>query len=143
MNKAGTISYAKKHGLKWCEDSTNKTDAYLRNRIRSKVIELDEDTKMQLLALWETQKSIKVEISIEADKLIGSGPEYSRYFFSHLDNRIGSELLWHITKWRLTRPQRVKALQAIKTYLPGKIYNAGWGIEIYFTSRNFTVKLIK
>jgi tRNA(Ile)-lysidine synthetase-like protein len=143
MNKAQTISYAKKHGLKWCEDSTNKTDAYLRNRIRRKVANLDEDAKRQLLALWDTQKSIKLEIEKEADKLIGSGPKYSRYFFSHLDDRIGCELLRHITEWRLTRPQRIKALHAIKTFLPSKIYHAGWGIEIHFTSRNFTVKLIK
>jgi tRNA(Ile)-lysidine synthase len=143
MNKAQTIDYAKKHSLEWVEDSTNKTEVYLRNRIRRKVVELDEDTKRQLLALWETQKSLKEEIEKESDKLIGSGPKYSRYFFSNLDDRIGSELLRHITQWRLTRPQRVKALHAIKTFLPGKIYHAGWGIEINFTSRNFTVKLIK
>jgi tRNA(Ile)-lysidine synthetase-like protein len=143
MSKAQTISYAKQHGLEWCEDSTNKTDAYLRNRIRRKVAELDEDVKRQLLCLWETQKSIKAEIEKEADKLIGKGPTYSRYFFSHMDDRIGSELLWHIVRWRLTRPQRVKVLHAIKTFLPGKTYHPGWEIEIYFTSRNFTVKLIK
>ncbi len=143
MNKNETLAYAKKYGLKWREDSTNKTDNYLRNRIRRQVIKLDDDVKRQLLALWDTQKSIKMDIGKEADKLIGSGPKYSRYFFSHLDDRIGSELLWHITKWRLTRPQRFKTLHAIKTFLPGKIYHAGWGIEIYFTSRNFTVKLIK
>jgi tRNA(Ile)-lysidine synthase len=143
MNKKGTVDYAKKHKLLWREDSTNSTDSYLRNRLRSKVVDLDEDVKRQLFALWETQKSIKAEIEKEADKLIGKGPEYSRYFFSHLDDRIGSELLWHIVRWRLTRPQRVKVLHAIKTYLPGKVYHPGWGIEIYFTSRNFTVKLIK
>ena len=143
MNKAQTLEYAKKHGLMWVEDSTNKTDVYLRNRIRRKVADLDEDAKRQLLALWDTQKSIKAEIKKEAVKLIGEGPTYSRYFFSHLDDRVGTELLWHIVKWRLTRPQRIKALHAIKTFLPGKTYHAGWGIEIYFTSRNFTVKLIK
>lgn len=143
MKKSETINYAKKHELQWVEDSTNKTDAYLRNRIRQQVADLNEDVKRQLLALWETQKSIKAEIGLEAEKLIGSGPQYSRYFFSNLDERVGSELLWHITKWRLTRPQRMKALHAIKTFLPGKTYHAGWGIEIHFTSRNFTVKLIK
>jgi tRNA(Ile)-lysidine synthetase-like protein len=143
MNKAGIINYAKKHRLKWHEDSTNKTDAYLRNRMRAKVASLDEDTKRQLLALWSAQKSIKAEIEKEADKLIGDGPTYSRYFFLHLDDRIGSELLWHIFRWRLTRPQRLKLLHTIKTFLPGKTYQPGWGIEIDFTSRNFTVKLIK
>ncbi len=143
LNKSEIVDYAKKHKLEWCEDSTNSTDAYLRNRIRRKIAELDQDTKRQLLALWVTQKSIKAEIEKESDKLIGEGPSYSRYFFSHLDDRIGSELIWHITRWRLTRPQRVKALHAIKTFLPGKIFHSGWQAEIHFTSRNFTVKLIK
>jgi tRNA(Ile)-lysidine synthase len=143
MSKSETIDYAKKHNLQWREDSTNSSDNYLRNRIRSKVVGLDDDIKRQLLALWEAQKSIKAEIEKEAAKLIGEGPTYSRYFFSGLDDRIGSELLRYIVKWRLTRPQLAKALHAIKTFLPGKIYHAGWGMEIHFTSRNFTVKLIK
>lgn len=143
MNKTEIISYAKKHKLKWREDSTNSTDYYLRNRIRRKITNLDEDTKRQLLALWSTQKATKALIEEEAAKLIGEGSTYDRYFFSHLDDRIGSELLRYITKWRLTRPQRIKALYAIKTFLPGKTYHAGWGVEISFTSRNFTVKLIK
>ncbi|HUC96507.1 MAG TPA: tRNA lysidine(34) synthetase TilS [Candidatus Saccharimonadales bacterium] len=143
MSKSETINYAKKHNLQWREDSTNSSDVYLRNRIRRKTADLDEDTKSQFLCLWVAQKSIKAEIEKEASKLIGEGPTYSRYFFSHLDDRIGSELLRYVVKWRLTRPQRVKALHAIKTFLPGKTYLAGWGIEIHFTSRNFTVKLIK
>jgi tRNA(Ile)-lysidine synthase len=143
MNKAQIIDYAKKHGLEWREDSTNKTDMYLRNRIRRKVADLEEDKKRQLLSLWETQKSIKAEIDNECLRLIGEGPNYNRYFFSHMDDRIGSELIRRIVKWRLTRPQMVKTLHAIKTHLPNKTYHAGWGIEIHFTSRNFTVKLIK
>jgi tRNA(Ile)-lysidine synthase len=142
-NKLQITDYAEKNGLEWREDRTNKTDVYLRNRIRRKVANLDEDTKRQLLTLWEVQKSIKSEIDDECLKLIGEGPTYNRYFFSHMDDRIGSELIRHIVKWRLTRPQMVNTLHAIKTHLPDKTYHAGWGIEIYFTSRNFTVKLIK
>lgn len=143
MSKSETIDYAKKHNLQWREDSTNNGDTYLRNRIRRKTTDLDEDTKRQLLCLWAAQKSTKALIEKEAAKLIGEGPTYSRYFFSHLDNRIGSELLRYAVKWRLTRPQRVKALHAIKTFLPNKTYLAGDGVKINFTSRNFTVKLIK
>ncbi len=143
MDKSEILNYAKKHNLKWREDSTNSTDAYLRNRLRSKISSLDEDTKSQLLGLWVTQKSTKALIEKECSRLIGEGPTYSRYFFSHQNDRIGSELIRYIMKWRLTRPQRKKALHAIKTYLPNKIYLAGWGVEIHFTSRNFTVELLK
>ncbi len=143
INKAEVIEYAKKNNLKWCEDSTNSTDAYLRNRIRQKITGLDEDVKRQLLCLWEAQKDVKSLIGKESAKLIGRGPSYGRYFFTHVDDRIGSELLRHIVKWHLTRPQRLKALHAIKTYSQGKTYLAGYGVKIDFTSRNFTVKLIK
>ena len=143
MNKSEILDYAKKHKLKWREDSTNSTDVYLRNRIRSKIANLDNDAKRQLLGLWVTQKSIKSSIDKEAARLIGEDPAYSRYFFSHLDNSTGSELLRYAVKARLTRPQMTKALHAIKTFLPNKTYLAGYGVEINFTSRNFTVKLIK
>jgi len=143
MNKVEIVEYAKKSALKWCEDVTNETDAYLRNRMRRKLAELDEDIKRQLLALWAAQKEVKAKIESESSKLVGSGPKYSRYFFTHVDDRAGSELLRHITTWHLTRPQRLKALHAIKTYIPGKTYLAGMNVKISFTSRNFTVELIK
>jgi tRNA(Ile)-lysidine synthase TilS/MesJ len=143
MNKSEITNYAKKHNLKWREDSTNSTNAYLRNRIRTKIADLDLDTKRQLLGLWVTQKSTKALIDKECARLIGEGPTYSRYFFSHQNDRIGSELIRYIVKWRLTRPQRIKALHAIKTFHPNKTYLAGDGVKIYFTSRNFSVELIK
>jgi len=143
MNKSEILAYAKKHKLKWREDYTNETDDYLRNRMRRKLASLDKDTKRQILALWAAQKELKAEIEKEAEKLIGPGPNYSRYFFTHVDDKAGSELLRHITTWHLTRPQRIKALHAIKTFLPGKSYMAGMNVKINFTSRNFTVELIK
>jgi len=143
MNKSEILNYAKKHNLKWREDSTNSTNAYLRNRIRTRIADLDSDTKRQLLGLWATQKSTKALIDLECARLIGEGPTYSRYFFSDQNDRIGSELIRYIVKWRLTRPQRIKALHAIKTFHPNKTYLAGDGVKIYFTSRNFSVELIK
>ena len=143
MTKSEIMDYAIKNKLKWCEDSTNSSDIYLRNRIRQKTITLDQDIKRQLLCLWSAQKELKLLIENESAKLIGEGPIYSRYFFAHMDDRIGSELIRYIVKWQLTRPQRVKALHAIKTFRPNKTYLAGDGVIINFTSRNFTVKLIK
>jgi tRNA(Ile)-lysidine synthase len=143
MNKSEILSYARNHNLKWREDSTNSTNVYLRNRIRSKIANLDSDTKRQLLGLWVTQKSTKALIDKECARLIGEGPTYSRYFLTHQNDRIGLELIRYITKWRLTRPQRIKALHAIKTFHPNKTYLAGYGVKIHFTSRNFTVELLK
>jgi len=143
MTKSEITNYAEKHKLTWREDSTNKGDKYLRNRIRRKTINLNNDTKRQLLGLWVTQKSLKALIDKEVASLVGDGPTYNRYFFTHLDTRTAVELLRFIVDARLTRPQLVKTLHAIKTLLPNKTYLAGDGVKLNFTSRNFTVELIK
>jgi len=143
MTKSEIIGYAKKHHLEWREDSTNSSDDYLRNRVRKQAASFDEDTKRQLLALWATQKSLKYHIDREVTKLVGAGPSQSRYFFTHLDSLTGVEVLRGVVGGRLTRPQLIKALHAVKTTLPGKTFQAGGGVNLRFTPRNFTVELIK
>lgn len=143
LTKKEIIDYAKQHKLSWHEDSTNAEDKYLRNRVRKNTSKLDDDVKRQLLGLWAEQKALKKKITKEVIELIGDGPEYSRYFFIHIDQDSAVECLRHIVGARLTRPQLIKALHAIKTALPYKNYDAGNGVVIKFTSRIFTVELIK
>lgn len=142
LTKSEIVSYAKKHKLDWHEDSTNSSDKYLRNRIRQQTNKLNDDTKRQLLALWVNQKSLKQSIDAEVASLVGDGPNYSRHFFTHIDQSTGLECLRYIVNARLTRPQMVKALHKIKTALPNKTYQAGGGVKLNFTSRNFVVELI-
>lgn len=143
LTKSEIIDYAKQHKLVWREDSTNLEDKYLRNQIRRKTHNLTHDEKRQLLALWAEQKKLKQQIKQEVEKLVGSGPEYKRYFFIHAHEAAAIECLRHITKGRLTNPQLVKALHAIKTIQPHKTYDAGSGVKLKFTSRIFTVELVK
>ncbi len=143
LTKAEIIDYARVRGLQWREDSTNAEDKYLRNRIRHQTAGLDTDVKRQLLGLWAHQRQLKRQVQAEVVSLIGEGPTYSRYFFTHIDEASALECLRHITSARLTRPQMVKTIHAIKTMLPGKVYNAGGGVVVNFTTRNFTVELIK
>ena len=143
FTKSEILDYAKKHKLTWRDDITNSTDKYLRNRIRQKTDKLLNDKKRQLLALWAGQKSTKKMINEEVKRIIGNGPNYSRHFFIHIEESVGLECLRYITNAQLTRPQMVKVLHKIKTSLPKKSYQAGGGIKIDFTSRNFTVELIK
>jgi tRNA(Ile)-lysidine synthase TilS/MesJ len=143
MTKLEIINYAQEHKLTWHEDSTNAGDTYLRNRIRRKLIGTDDDTKRQLLGLWVEQKSLKKSINKEVGRLVGDGLTYDRYFFINIDSLSGMECLRYIMDARLTRPQLDKALRAIKTILPNKTYHAGSGIRINFTSRNFTIEMIK
>ena len=141
--KSELLEYAKRKGLVWHEDSTNSSDDYLRNRIRKSLENFDEDSKLQLLGLWVEQKSIKRAIIKEVEKLIDGGPEYSRYFFINIDVSSAMECLRHITHGLLTRPQLMNALNAIKVISAGKVYEAGSGVKINFTSRFFTVELLK
>jgi len=143
MTKLEILNYAREHELIWHEDITNADDKYLRNRIRHSLTEIDDDTKRQLLGLWVEQKSLKQSIDDEVKKLVGDGPTYDRYFFININYQTGMECLRHIVDARLTRPQLLKTLHAIKTAKPSKNYQVGGGVEINFTSRNFTIKLIK
>jgi len=143
MSKEHIIDYAKANNLDWHEDSTNSSDKYLRNRVRQETKKLSDDDKLQVLALRADQLRLKSEIDKEVIDLIGSGPNYSRYFFTHANHSTAIELMRYICKARLTRPQMDRALLAIKTNKAGSIYQAGQGVEFSFNARNFTVKLIK
>lgn len=143
MTKEEIIAYAQTHKLVWHDDVTNESDAYLRNRIRRKTSTLDDDTKRQLLGLRAHQIDLKHTIDSEVQRLIGEGPQYSRYFFTYAQHTAALECLRSITDSQLTRPQQIRALLAIKTSPAGAQYQAGSGIVFRFTSRNFEVELIK
>ncbi len=143
FTKTQLKKYALRHGLRWREDSTNQDSQYLRNRIREHVQHLPTEHKQKLLDLRHQQLVYKQAIESEVQALIGDGPDYSRYFFTHITNAAAIECLRHVTNAKLTRPQLERALLAIKTAQPGKTYEAGAGITLEFTSRNFSVALIK
>ena len=143
MSKQEILGYAKLHDLQWREDSTNASDNYLRNRVRRKTDKLSSDEKRQLLSLRSHQIHSKKLIDNEVLKLVGGGPNYSRYFFTHTNETTAIECLRSVMFAKLTRPQLKRLLLAIKTSKSGSVYQAGNGLQITFTSRNFTVELIK
>jgi tRNA(Ile)-lysidine synthase len=142
-SKQEILAYAKKHALTWHEDSTNASDAYLRNRLRVKATGLSDDTKRQLLGLREHQINAKKQIEYEVRQLVGNGPSYSRYFFTHVATKTAIECLRYCANAQLTRPQLERALLAVKTSKPGNTFEAGSGVRFRFTSRNFATELIK
>lgn len=149
--KEEILNYAKLHNLEWREDSTNKSDNYLRNRIRKQLIDIEHDVQFQLLGLWSEQKQLKKEIDKEVLALLKKNSElgkdkkrrYSRYFFIHIDEITAIECLRRVCRSKLTRPQLKKLLHMIKTAKSGKKFHAGGKIVVNFTSRNFNVELIK
>ena len=143
LSKSDLLNYAAEHNLQWREDSTNASDAYLRNRLRKQTRTLDEDIKRQVLALRSQQIDSKHQIDNEVATLVGPGPTYSRYFFTHIPSAVAIECLRYITKAQLTRPQLERLLLAIKTAQPKSVYTAGSGMTFDFTTRNFSLSLLK
>lgn len=141
--KADLLTYAQHRGLTWREDSTNASDAYLRNRLRRALVSLGAAEKQSLLWLRSQQLERKRQIDEEVSRLVGPGPDYSRYFFTHIPESVAIECLRYITKTKLTRPQLVRMLLAIKVAQPGTICHAGAGLTVDFTTRNFSPSLLK
>jgi hypothetical protein len=100
---------------------------------------MSHDEKRQILALRHQQIHNRNLIDKEVSRLVGPGPRYSRYFFTHVPKAVAIECLRFVTKARLTRPQLERMLLAIKTAGPGSAYEAGAGINLSFTSRNFSL----
>ena len=137
--KEQLIQYAQANGLKWREDSTNASDAYLRNRVRQQLATIPHDTKRQLRALHSHQKQLKKEIEKEVANIVGDDSKYSRYLFTHLSQSTALECLRVITKGALTRPQLVRCLLAIKTAMPDSVFEAGSGVNLRFSTRHFSL----
>ncbi len=142
-SKQQLLLYALQHELEWHQDSTNASDAYLRNRMRRKISKLPRPIRSEIGELRAKQIALKERIETEVRELIGAGPSYDRYFFIHIPSFVALECLRSATSGRLTRPQLERALIAIKTAKPGSVYQAGAGAELSFTSRQFAVKLLK
>lgn len=138
--KQELIEYALEHQLEWCEDSTNSSDAYLRNRLRRKIT--DDTLVRELATLRDKQVEIKDKISEEMMAIVNDGP-YSRYFFAQIEMQIAVECLRMVTHARLTRPQAERLLLAIKTQKAGSQYDAGSGIKVRFTTRHFSPEMVK
>lgn len=140
--KQQLIEYAMDHDLEWMQDSTNSSDQYLRNRIRKNLVTLDDTARVKLHDLYKNQLDKKAEIKDEVQRLLPTEP-YDRYFFICCGDEVAKELLRAVTNHRLTGPQLERSLHAIKTLRNGAIYQAGDGVEFIFTTRQFSVKLVK
>ncbi len=144
MTKNEIYEYALANHLEWVEDETNQSKQYLRNRLREEVKHnVAPADKVRLMRLWQHQKELKSKINAELDSLLAEQTVYSRYFFTNIDDTTAAELLWAILLRHgasLTRPQRSRVLHAIKTMKPGAVLEAGSGVRIEFSLREFVVK---
>lgn len=144
MTKQELRAYALRNRLEWVEDSTNASGDYLRNQIRQSIArQLSGRDKQAILALWQRQLELKVQIDAES-VVYGELLEHSRYFLTYADEKSACELLRAIimatTNLSPTRPQLARALLAIKTAHPRTIFELGAGVRLRFTARTFIVE---
>lgn len=144
MTKLQIRDYALKNNLEWVEDETNQTAIYLRNKLRFEINKkISPDSKQKILDLWTVQLRLRQKIELEADQLLLSGEQQSRYFFSQIDESCASEMLWSLlgrNGQSLTQPQRVRLLHAIKTAKTGNIFEAGGDARVRFSQSDFVVE---
>lgn len=142
--KSEIIADAKVNSLQWREDSTNHTDVYLRNRLRRKLIVVDDDAKLQLLALREVQVALKRQIDELSHELLDSAAVSSRDTFRGLDDTVADELLRALCVRDFAvapaRPARARMLAAIRELPPAKLHQSTDGIDVVITKRQFSLR---
>ncbi|MNH58513.1 tRNA(Ile)-lysidine synthase [compost metagenome] len=144
--KRALVEYARQHNLVWHEDSTNRDTVYLRNELRSRIAQrLSDEAIQQLHSLWWSQLKLKRAIDKEIDELLtAQGPDYSRHFLISVDTSSALELLRAICQREIgvspTIPQRERALHAVKTLQPGKIFEVGDGVRLICQLRSFSIQ---
>ncbi len=137
--KSEIIEYARRRGLEWREDSTNVSDAYLRNRVRKQVAGLSTAAKLEILALWRRQHELKTDIVHEMSR----HRTYRRHPYIMMPPAAAVEVLAHACNVPLTRPQLHRALLAIKTARPGTEYPLGKTAALRFGVDDFQLVMRK
>ena len=139
LRKHELYEYAIRRKLEWVEDETNRTNAYLRNRVRARLAALPDESRQKLMELWNEQQTNARAIDEESARLSSR----SRYFMTMIDEASALEILRYMLlehDLTLTRPQRARLLHVIKTARAGTTYEAGPGTIVGFTAREFIVK---
>ena len=148
MDKQKILTYAKQNNIQWREDSTNKEEKYLRNRIR-KYNTVTNEIKKEIYKKWLAQKELKNEIELEIDKIVTIIAEktegdvkYSRNIFkNNVDEIVLTEVLrkiiWNETKTIVLNKRLNELARQIKILPSGKKTQIAGGINIVLSKDFF------
>ena len=130
MRKRDVLKFAGEQNICFRQDPTNYEVAYLRNRVREKMAELDVTTRVDIINLFEKQNELRGKIEklvTELAKQTVVGKNFhKKELFLVADEKAALEVLREICLMRghsLTRKQLADFLSAIKTYAPHKKFN--------------------
>ena len=130
MWKRNVLKFADEQKICFRQDPTNYETNYLRNRVREKMVELDETARVDIIELFEKQNKLRGKIEklvTELAKQTVVGKNFhKKELFLTADEKVAIEVLREICLmhgYSLTRKQLGDFLLAIKTYAPHKKFN--------------------
>lgn len=130
MWKQDVLKFAGEQKIRFRQDPTNYEADYLRNRVRAKMMELDERARVDIIDLFEKQNELRGKIEklvAELAKQTVVGKNFhKKELFLVADEKVALEVLREICLmhgFSLTRKQLADFLFAIKTYEPHKRFN--------------------
>lgn len=141
--KSEIIDYAKRHGLVWREDGTNRNTNYLRNRIRQDVIpSWSMHDRRKLLAITREMKTLNDEIDATLRPNIRD--ELERRWFILLPHSVSREAMaaWlrHHGVRDFDRPAVERLTVAAKTAANGKAIDVVKGYRMHVGPDNLALK---
>ena len=126
-SKQELLAYAQEHKLEWREDSTNESDAYLRNYVRRHVMPKLGKNRAELLEIREKLVQYYYEIDILVRNLmhwaVEDGVDIARSRFVILPYTVQREIMATYLRGKgveIDRTMVERAVLAVKTLLPGK-----------------------
>ena len=130
MWKRNVLKFAGEQNIYFRQDPTNYEAAYLRNRVREKMAELDETARVDIIKLFEKQNELRGKIEklvagLARQTVVGKN-FHKKEIFLMTDEKVALEVLREICLmhgYSLTRKQLADFLSAIKTYAPHKRFN--------------------
>lgn len=143
FSKKEILDYAKKHGLSWQEDETNKDQSYLRNYVRHSLLKgLSEKQKNSLLETYRQSLARNEEIDVLIDGLFLKKEEIPRRLFNSLEHKLAAEVIaaW-LRKERVPFDQKTieRIVISLKTAEENKMIQAARGR--YFAVRGGIIRL--
>ena len=130
MWKRNVLKFAGEQKICFRQDPTNYETNYLRNRVREKMVELDETARADIINLFEKQNELRGKIEKLVTELVKQtvvGKNFhKKELFLTADEKVALEVLREICLmhgYSLTRKQLGDFLLAIKTYAPHKKFN--------------------
>ncbi len=130
MWKRDVLKFAGEQKICFRQDPTNYETNYLRNRVREKMVELDETARVDIIELFEKQNKLRGKIEklvTELAKQTVVGKNFHKKdLFLAVDEKVALEILREICLmhgYSLTRKQLADFLSAIKNYAPHKKFN--------------------